>query len=370
MKKIFLILSIIFSIGTYANAASWPETDPGSQNFVHTLGVWDRRDTLPATPYYLFSDYVAGYSSSHNLYDRIIFLCNSATATTNGACATAGASTTLTGTSSILLQFTEKRSLVKRDLELIGYKTQRYNPENAAVCPEPNRPLHSFISACDNATTGRPNGTTLTMYIQAGEINKLPFGGIWEATLVLNVKRYGTGTIYGKYTVNITVDLTDKGNIQVWLPGFHSDPRVDLNLRPEGNGRFIGSNSLDMCFYDGYSTNSNSMEIKFQDDNPTSTDEYNLQKTGDTTKKLPYSVALLLGGKEFKPVNGLSFTITDSKVLETNWNRITAVAMPEINVPVLCWPARLLLNASVSNPDAGQYSGNIKITFTPSSENL
>ncbi|MDA6318094.1 CfaE/CblD family pilus tip adhesin, partial [Escherichia coli] len=88
--------------------------------------------------------------------------------------------------------------------------------------------------------------------------------------------RYGevSSTHYGNYTVNITVDLTDKGNIQVWLPGFHSNPRVDLNLRPIGNYKYSGSNSLDMCFYDGYSTNSDSMVIKFQDDNPTNSSEY------------------------------------------------------------------------------------------------
>ncbi|HAP3365742.1 TPA: CS19 fimbria tip adhesin CsdD, partial [Escherichia coli] len=114
---------------------------------------------------------------------------------------------------------------------------------------------------------------------------------------------------------------------------------------------------------------SDSMVIKFQDDNPTNSSEYNLYKIGGT-EKLPYAVSLLMGEKIFYPVNGQSFTINDSSVLETNWNRVTAVAMPEVNVPVLCWPARLLLNADVNAPDAGQYSGQIYITFTPSVENL
>lgn len=368
MKKIIMALSLAFSAGVHANT-SWMETVPGSQNFPHTLGTWDRSMTLPPTTYYVFNNYVAGYNENSTTYDRIIFLCQSTTDTSTGACPTGERGATATGTTTVNLRFTEKRSQVKQDLRLIGYKNQRYKPQSGYTCPEYNRPLNSHISACEGRIYA--NGTTLTLYIPAGEINKLPFGGIWEATLIFRVKRYAS-TTYGTYTVNITVDLTDKGNIQVWVPGFHSTPRVDLNLRPEGNGRYTGTNTLDMCFYDGYSTNSNSMEIRLMDDSGSSSagNTYYLNKTDAPEDRLPYSIALLLGGRRFEPENGISFTIDDSAVLETNWNRITAVSMPEIKVPVLCWPARLLFSADVNNPTAGQYSGNINITFTPSSANL
>lgn len=363
MKKIFIFLSIIFS--AVVSAGRYPETTVG--NLTKSFQA-PRQDRSVQSPIYnIFTNHVAGYSLSHNLYDRIVFLCTSSSNPVNGACPTVGTSGIQYGTTTITLQFTEKRSLIKRNINLAGNKKPIW--ENQSCDTSNLMVLNSKSWSC--GAYGNANGTLLNLYIPAGEINKLPFGGIWEATLILRLSRYGevSSTHYGNYTVNITVDLTDKGNIQVWLPGFHSNPRVDLNLHPIGNYKYSGSNSLDMCFYDGYSTNSDSMVIKFQDDNPTYSSEYNLYKIGGT-EKLPYAVSLLMGEKIFYPVNGQSFTINDSSVLETNWNRVTAVAMPEVNVPVLCWPARLLLNADVNAPDAGQYSGQIYITFTPSVENL
>jgi hypothetical protein len=287
----------------------------------------------------------------------------SSTDTSTGACHTGIAGATINGTSNISLQFTEKRSLVKRNLTLTGYK----NHIHEYGCADRNLRLNSHSYTCNGSFA---RGTLLTLFIPENEINKLPFGGIWEATLILKVQRYA-GPDLGTYTINITVNLTDKGNIQVWLPAFKTAPQVDLNLRPKGNGVYVGSNTLDMCLYDGYSTNSESMEIKFSDDSGyTGSNIYYLSKTGETSSKLPYSVSFLLGGRTLNPKNGQSFTINDPLALEINWNRITAVSMPEINVPVLCWPAKLFLNANVNNPDAGQYKGKLNIIFTPSSQNL
>lgn len=134
-------------------------------------------------------------------------------------------------------------------------------------------------------------------------------------------------TTYGFYTINISVNLTDKGNVQVWLPQFKSDARVDLNLRPTGGGTYIGRNSVDMCFYDGYSTKSNSLEIIFQDDNVKSDGKFYLKKTNDDSKELAYTLSLLLAGKNLTPTNGQTLYITDAASLETNWNRITAATI-------------------------------------------
>jgi CFA/I fimbrial subunit E len=90
-------------------------------------------------------------------------------------------------------------------------------------------------SAHFNCGNYAPSGASLYLYIPADELKKLPFGGIWDATLKLSVKRRYSET-YGTYTINITVKLTDKGNIQIWLPQFKSNARVDLNLRPTGEG--------------------------------------------------------------------------------------------------------------------------------------
>lgn len=360
MKKLLLFFLLACIGNGAAIAGPYQEVQLTDRDFTmqHTM---DRSNTSPEIT--LFND-IAGYSlgTYKQPTATIGFLCYGTTDYSNGACDATSFSTHVQGISDIVLQFTEKRSRVKYNLTLQGYKNYLF--ENFSDSADSKLSSY-YYKMC----TQSPAGVKLNLYIPPGEINKLPFGGIWEATLKLRVTHYNSNRFV--WTFNISINLTDKNNIQVWVPGFHSDPRVDLNLRPEGNGRYTGTNMLDMCFYDGYSTNSNRMEIKLQDGSGVSSgNTYYLNKIDDPSERLPYSVTLLLGGRRFKPENGMSFSINDSAVLETNWNRITAVSMPEINVPVLCWPAQLLFSADVSNPAAGGYSGNIRITFTPSSVNL
>lgn len=364
MKKLLLFFLLACIVNDTAIAGPYQEVQLTNRDFTiqHTM---DRSNSSPEIT--LFKD-IAGYSlgTYNQPTSTISFLCYDATDYSNGACDSRSASVQVVGITDIVLQFTEKRSKVKYNLTLQGYKNYLWEKFNDSEDSKLNSYYYKMVAG-GNAYS--PEGVKMNLYIPPGEINKLPFGGIWEATLKLRVTHWNANRFV--WTFNISINLTDKNNIQVWVPGFHSDPRVDLNLRPEGNGRYTGTNMLDMCFYDGYSTNSNSMEIKLQDGSGVSSgNTYYLNKTDAPSERLPYSVTLLLGGRRFKPENGMSFSINDSAVLETNWNRITAVSMPEINVPVLCWPAQLLFSADVSNPAAGGYSGNIRITFTPSSVNL
>lgn len=361
MNKILFIFTLFFSSGFFTFAVSADKT-PGNE-YINKIWSNDRGSQSPQ--YYILNKYLVAYSGSHTNYMRMLFVCLSSTNSVNGSCPTNEnpASHYVTGTTNITLQFTEQKSLIKKDLRIVGHKNPRFIDSS---CPTYNLTLNSNTYTCNNA---QPNGATLSLYIPTGELQKLPFGGVWNAVLKLKVKkRYDT--TYGTYTINITVNLTDKGNIQIWLPQFKSDARVDLNLRPTGGGTYIGRNSVDMCFYDGYSTNSSSLEIRFQDNSAKSDGKFYLKKINDDTKEIAYTLSLLLAGKSLTPTNGTPLNITDAASLETNWNRITAVTMPEISVPVLCWPGRLQLDAKVKNPEAGQYIGNINITFTPSSQTL
>lgn len=360
MNKISFIFTLFFSSVLFTFAVS-ADKIPGNENITNIFGPHDRNVSSPK--HNILNNYITAYSESHSLYDRMTYLCLSSQNTLNGACPTSEnpSSSQDRGETNITLQFTEKRSLIKRELQIKGYKQLLFKNVNCPVSLTLN-------SAHFNCGKYAASGGSLYLYIPAGELKKLPFGGIWDATLKLRVKRRYSET-YGTYTINITVKLTDKGNIQIWLPQFKSDARVDLNLRPTGGNTYIGRNSVDMCFYDGYSTNSSSLEIRFQD-NPKSDGKFYLRKINDDTKEIAYTLSLLLAGKSLTPTNGQTLNITDAASLETNWNRITAVTMPEISVPVLCWPGRLQLDANVKNPEAGQYMGNINIIFTPSSQTL
>lgn len=61
------------------------------------------------------------------------------------------------------------------------------------------------------------------------------------------------------------------------------------------------------------------------------------------------------------------YTATDVTDYAPFGNRVTAVSMPDISVPVLCWPASLSLSSKVTSPRSGNYRGELKIVFTPSS---
>ena len=362
MKRVIFVLSLVLCTQVYGqsnvNAGSMTKTDP--------IGPIDRADARNYPAYYIFKDHVAGYNSTHSNFDRIVFLCNSNSDASKGACPTSEGQYNTSGETSIRLTFTERRSLAKKTLTLKGYKNFIFGTYKCDHIAKTNYTLNARATACQGVSR---HGTKLTLYIPQGEINGLLTGGLWDATLVLRLKRYADYQ-HGVYTLNINIDLTDKGNIQVWTPKFHGDPRIDLNLRPEGNGKYSGSNKLDMCLYDGYSTHSQSIEMRFQDSSLTGKNEYYLEKLGDPLIKLPYKLSLLLGGRIFYPNNGESFTISDAASLSINWNRIKAVSLPEISIPVLCWPANLTFMSELNNPEAGEYSGILNVTFTPSSSSL
>lgn len=364
MKKVIFVLSMFLCSQVYGQ--SWhTNVEAGSINKTESIGPIDRSAAASYPAHYIFHEHVAGYNKDHSLFDRMTFLCMSSTDASKGACPTGENSKSSQGETNIKLIFTEKKSLARKTLNLKGYKRFLYESDRCIHYVNKMN-LNSHTVRCEGSFT---RGVDFTLYIPQGEIDGLLTGGIWEATLELRVKRHYDYN-HGTYKVNITVDLTDKGNIQVWTPKFHSDPRIDLNLRPEGNGKYSGSNVLEMCLYDGYSTHSQSIEMRFQDDSQTGNNEYNLIKTGEPLKKLPYKLSLLLGGREFYPNNGEAFTINDTSSLFINWNRIKSVSLPQISIPVLCWPANLTFMSELNNPEAGEYSGILNVTFTPSSSSL
>nr|AXG72670.1 CfaB(St)/CfaE/LTB fusion protein [synthetic construct] len=210
------VVSLVMTLGSAEaaakEAAAKADKNPGSENMTNTIGPHDRGGSSPI--YNILNSYLTAYNGSHHLYDRMSFLCLSSQNTLNGACPSSDApgTATIDGETNITLQFTEKRSLIKRELQIKGYKQFLFKNAN---CPS-KLALNSSHFQCNRE---QASGATLSLYIPAGELNKLPFGGVWNAVLKLNVKRR-YDTTYGTYTINITVNLTDKGNIQIWLPQF------------------------------------------------------------------------------------------------------------------------------------------------------
>ncbi|MCF2182818.1 hypothetical protein LGR56_24215 [Escherichia coli] len=97
--------------------------------------------------------------------------------------------------------------------------------------------------------------------------------------------------------MHFRIDLTDRQNIQVWLLQFaQTHPQVDLNITPFHGRGLKGKNVVDMCFYDGYSTNSSSVQLQFYDSDGSGagTDTFNI--TNSNGVKLPYKISMAFQG--------------------------------------------------------------------------
>ncbi len=355
MKRI-IIYVFIFLITPFAYAAGLPGLETPSYS---SLG-YDRKDTSPRWD--IVQDYPVA-QSDNDWGARYILACLSVSSTENGACPSRGADNNQEqpGQTEIMLQFTEKKSLVKRNLKILA-----------------SRRSISGYPLLINSTSGFDNYREykLNLLIETGEINKLPFGGVWEAKLKLRAGQYGRYDVtqYDRLEVNLSIDLKDSANVQVWFPEFlgNGEPQLDLNMKPTGVGnRFIGKNSLDMCLYDGYSTNYSHFQLTLMENTPSGTisNEFLLRHLNDTSKTLPYSVSVSFPKNEnpIQLVKNVTVPISSSG-LHVNWNRIVSVSAgaPDISVPVLCWPAKLNFSSDVQNPASGSYSGKLSLVFTVS----
>ncbi|ALX93554.1 hypothetical protein AV650_08250 [Serratia fonticola] len=361
MKRILsplLLLAALFSFHCYADG-EWPapEMQPMNETKNITLPQMDR-SSLPTGTLYVYQNHVtANEASAKTNYQATGYVCLSNSNSINGMCPSTVASSALDPTP-ITLRFTEVKSHITKDLVLYAQKSLISN----AYYP---RAMNSTVSIAGGT------GSALTLYMQQSELKKLPVGGIWTAKLIINYRF--SSRVLSTYTTHFLFDITDKSNIQVYMPqyGNAAMPQVDLNIRPKNNANgYAGKNAIDMCLYDGYNTNSSSMVMQFSgvNDGGSGTNTFYLHKNDDASVTLPYKVNFGFTGESpgRSIVNGESWSINQAQQLPINWNRITAVGLPNIAIPVLCWPAKLTISTDLpASQPAGAYSGVIKVVFTP-----
>lgn len=192
-----------------------------------------------------------GYDSTNSgRWGLNYWACTSSTSDENGKCPTGkgGYAAYLP----VYLKFTEKRSGATQTLELQGTREAYWYNGNCAMYGDPKPMNQSAQNSCSGDST---DGVNLTLKIPAAELNKLPVGGIWTAQLKILLHNSSETEVY-HWDSNITVNLTDNNNQQIYLPEFgEAAPRVDLNLRPlpgtKGNQtQMNGSATIDMCLYE------------------------------------------------------------------------------------------------------------------------
>ncbi|MCM2446787.1 pilus assembly protein CblD [Rahnella sp. CG8] len=314
-----------------------------------------------------------GYDSTNSgRWGLNYWACTSSTSDENGKCPTGkgGYAAYLP----VYLKFTEKRSGATQTLELQGIREAYWYNGNCAMYGDPKPMNQSAQNSCSGDST---DGVNLTLKIPATELNKLPVGGIWTAQLKILLHNSNETEVY-HWDSNITVNLTDTNNQQIYLPEFgEAAPRVDLNLRPlpgtKGNQtQMNGSATIDMCLYDGYGSNSTSFTLKFDDQQQGTTERNNgyfsiYSDHGDTnldSGRIDYYVRMQApDGKYVSVIRGDDLVISDIQTAH-----IRPVHLPGIPQAVLCVPAPLELSTKtmdINSKQAGNYTGHLIVNFTP-----
>ena len=314
-----------------------------------------------------------GYDSTNSgRWGLNYWACTSSTSDENGKCPTGkgGYAAYLP----VYLKFTEKRSGATQTLELQGIREAYWYNGNCAMYGDPKPMNQSAQNSCSGDST---DGVNLTLKIPAAELNKLPVGGIWTAQLKILLHNSSETEVY-HWDSNITVNLTDNNNQQIYLPEFgEAAPRVDLNLRPlpgtKGNQtQMNGSATIDMCLYDGYGSNSTSFTLKFDDQQQGTTERNNgyfsiYSDHGDTnldSGRIDYYVRMQApDGKYVSVIRGDDLVISNIQTAH-----IRPVHLPGIPQAVLCVPAPLELSTKtmdINSKQAGNYTGHLIVNFTP-----
>lgn len=358
-------------------AASVTPVEPGYFSVPANIKGIDRA-AIPGGRFTILDKRVVAFSESGTPgYGKAGFVCGTGKDSEYGSCEVSLAWSSETTPTAIQLRFTEERSHMTRDLVVKGTKIGIF-PASTSCDWAPAYKMSSAISTpCTGG--GATTGTALNLWIDYAELKKLPVGGVWKARLKLYFWTWSPRKHQSSLEVFFRIDLTDKANIQAWLPQFgKGQPQLDLNLRPQISGgtltqsRYRGQNSVDMCLYDGYGTNSSNLQLQFSAAGGGEGSENFLLQNADG-QTLPYQVEFAFSGDRAgrRMVNGATWTVENAATLPINWNRILPVSLPDISVPVLCWPARLTLRADLpADTPAGQYRGVLRMVFTPSAAAL
>ncbi|WP_447088445.1 MULTISPECIES: CfaE/CblD family pilus tip adhesin [Enterobacter] len=306
------------------------------------------------------------------------WVCTSATNSTNGACETSASvssnspymqsyqSRSMDYGQNIKLSFTDKSTNVSKELIVKGFLG------NGCV-------IHymSYYTSCEASSPA-----SLYLHILGDQL-KLLTGGEWKATLMLYQRNSNSSSVnLGTWTINLTINVTDTGSQQIYFPRFNTaSPVVNLNLnnRP-GTGNNLtasGSASLDMCLYDGSNSTSRQVSLIFSDEGSPASNrpggQFSVYRRGadksQEANRLDYEVTVI------NPVTGASQTVSNGTEIvwqNTNQRNIQRqVALPGVPGVSLCVPAPITLitpSFSLSNKNAGFYTGQLKIIYTPTTQ--
>jgi hypothetical protein len=267
-KRFFLYVLVIFIV-LVTHRTNAETVDPNRSFSVERYIDLDEKNSNVT----LWQRLSMGEEEGSRRFQYALFYCHSTSDTSRGACSRRNIHIARHGTSTVKLRFIEMRSKVAFDLQLTGYSEMFQNSWGECgpnffdgIKLEINN-SHSYKCKQSHA-----QGKASTFYIEADEIKKIPFGGIWQADLGLNVFLLDHQRTVGLWNVAITLHVRDNNNIAIYFPQFDSaTPQVDLKLHTlptpaTPGGEMRGQANLDMCLYDGFNALSKSYQVTLTDD--------------------------------------------------------------------------------------------------------
>ncbi|KVD20390.1 pilin protein [Burkholderia ubonensis] len=354
----------------------------------------NRNDTVEATldrgapqgDVMIFNGASGGYDTADYLkWGRNTWTCQSTTTTTTGACATEPIWIVAGNSSTIRLSFKEEKTGATAVLNLHGENAySRHVDCNGNAASETVSIARTPIEMAQSGIVGNCDaigwdGRKLFVKIPVSELKNLPSGGTWKANLQLNLRIWGTSSppTLAVFKAAIKLNVTDKNNIQVYLPEFtNATPVVDLKLRTLPNGsRLSGTSNVDICLYDGYNSQSTWFDVTASDgltidrrDKGSYSVLLESDKSGAYASRVDYNASLTYAGKKIVLPNNETVRLQG-----VNNSAGRTVSLPGIPVPVVCTPTPLTLETPEFQSvwkRPGKYSNKLTITFTPSSASL
>ncbi|MCS3406719.1 CfaE/CblD family pilus tip adhesin [Serratia sp. AKBS12] len=332
------------------------------------------KSALPAARLTLWDYERAGDNINPAIRSRDSWNCLSASDSSHGACPTTSVWGGAWGaTTSIRLRFTEQRSRLSVDLNVTAAKYFYANPTNDCEAYLGSLRINapSFM-VCNGLPTY--NGQALSAYIDPAEYQKIPTGGVWQASLILKQMEWDPYKQVATWTANITLDVTDRHHGDIYLPAFGTAaPLVDLNLRTQplstaAGGQVSGGTTLDACLYDGYNANSSWLKLTVSDllaAGGRAADVFSVVRAGgnvgDASSRVDYRVSLSYNGKPQVVSNGAEINLAG-----VNSALIRPVSLPGISFPVVCTPTPLTLSVlpfAKAAKTAGRYTGVLRLTL-------
>lgn len=214
-----------------------------------------------------------------------------------------------------------------------------------------------------NASTAcNSNGVRLVFELSGDEISKLEFGSVWKMDeLVLNICWWNVSCEgFGKVIINITINMTDKNNAQIYIPSSGSSTaNVNLKLETYNSQYLKGEQSIGICVYDGHDSKPGSLFDMSMTGTINSKNEFVI--VHDSGDEIPIDMFVTFpdgGGNIILPSRSFSYS--------TKGHDSVVMGLPGVDTPVYCIPMDINFKVSPflkNNKSSGVYNGSFNLKF-------